>query len=311
MLLVCANLSNLLLVRASVRQKEMAIRSSLGAARRQLVRQMMIESVALACCGAAVGVVLAYVGTSALAGLENVAIPLLRDVRLDGVALGFAVLLAPVTGVIFGFAPALQLSAVSLNMALKEGGRGSISGGGWLRRAFIVAEVALVCILLTGAGLLARSLVRVLDVELGFDKDNVVALRVDPSHLYSTHEQRSAYLDQAVRSVHALPGVEAVGLTDALPMGDTFGWRTWDVVARGQVVEPGHRPSSLVRMVDTGYLAAMKIPLRAGRAFNPADNKMGERVVMVNEDLAQTLWLGENPLGRIVTTSGEDRRVIV
>jgi predicted permease len=309
-LLVCANLSNLLLVRASVRQKEMAIRSALGAARPQLIRQMMIESVTLACCGAALGVILAYVGTSALAGLENVAIPLLRDVQLDGVALGFAVLLALLTGAIFGLAPALQLSAVPLSKAMNEGGRGSISGGGWLRRAFVVAEVALVCILLTGAGLLGRSLVRVLDVELGFEKDNVVALRVDPSRAYSTHEERNAYFDQVLRSVRAIPGVEAVGLTDALPMGDNFGWRRWDAVAKGQNVEPEHHLSPLVRMIDTGYLAAMKIPLRAGRAFTPADNKTSERVIIVNEDLAQALWPGEDPLGRIITTSNEDRRVV-
>jgi predicted permease len=310
MLLVCANLSNLLLVRASVRQKEMAIRSALGAARRQLIRQMMLESVTLAGCGAAVGVILAYVGTSALASLENAAIPLLRDVRLDGVALAFAVLLALLTGVIFGFAPALQLSAVPLSKAMNEGGRASIGGGGWLRRAFVVAEVALVCILLTGAGLLGRSLVRVLDVELGFDKDNVVALRVDPSQTYSTQEKRNAYFEEILRSVRTIPGVQAVGLTDALPMGDNFGWRTWDVVAKGQVVEPGSRLSPLVRMVDTGYLAAMKIPLRAGRAFTPADNKNSERVIIINEDLARALWPGEDPLGRIITTSNEDRRVV-
>lgn len=312
MLLVCANLSNLLLVRASVRQKEMAIRTALGAGRRQLIRQMLIESITLACCGAALGLALASVGTSILAHWEDTTIPLLRHVQLDGVAVGFTLLLTVLTGVMFGVAPALQLSAFSPNSALKEGTRGSTGGGGrgWIRRSFVVAELALVCVLLTGAGLLMRSLIHVLDEKLGFDADDVLALRIDPGKGYSTLAQKNAYFDELLRNVRPVVGVEAVGMTDALPLGDNSGWRRWDISAKGQVLNEYQRQTALVRLVDDGYFAAMKVPLRAGRPFTPFDTGLSEPVMIVNETLARALWPGQDPLGQVIVSSNKEWRVI-
>ncbi|HYO81762.1 MAG TPA: ABC transporter permease, partial [Bryobacteraceae bacterium] len=202
MLIVCANVSNLLLVRASARQKEMAIRAALGAGRRQLIRQMLIESTLLACCGGVLGLLLAAGGTSLLAKWDDTAIPLLAHVELDKVAAGFALLLSMLTGLAFGMTPALQISATAPNDTLKDEGRGSTGGKqrAWLRSCFVVAEVAVVCVLLTGAGLLMRSLVQVLNVDLGFESDNVLALRVDPPREYSSLSQRNSYFDQVLRS---------------------------------------------------------------------------------------------------------------
>ena len=183
MLLVSANISNLLLARASARHKEMALRMALGAGRGRLVRQMLVESLALSCSGAALGLALAFGGTSLIAHLEGASIPLLQDVRVDGLAMVFIASVAMLTGVGFGVLPALQASGSAPQDALKDTGRGVTGGGGWMRRAIVVTEIVLVCVLLTGAGLLTRSLSRVLDVDPGFTSENVISLRVDPSRL--------------------------------------------------------------------------------------------------------------------------------
>lgn len=312
MLIVCVNLSNLLLARASVRQKEMAIRAALGAGRRRLIRQMLIESIALSCCGAALGLALAFGGTHLLARLEWTSIPLLQFVRVDAAALGFTLLMAVLTGILFGLMPALQISAFAPYSALKESSRGSIGGigGDWTRGSLVVCEIALACVLLTGTGLLMRSLIHVLHVELGFESENVLAVRIDPSRAYSSVAQKTNYFDQVLRGVRSVPGVDAAGLTDALPLGQNYGWRLWTLAAKGQVYEQSKRPSALLRVVGDGYLETMKIPLRSGRRFTRADNASAELVIIINETLARTLWPGEDPLSRIVDISGEERRVV-
>lgn len=312
MLLVCANLSNLLLARASARQKEMAIRTALGAGRGRLVRQMLIESIVLASAGAALGLALAVGGTTLLARFPGANIPLLQSVRVDGVVLAFTLSISVLTGIVFGMAPALRASAAAPIDALKESGRGLIGGGrGWVRGSLVVCEIALAAVLLTGAGLLTQSLIRVLRVNLGFVTGNLLALRADPGKAYTSHEQKLAYFDSLLRSVRSVHGVESAGITDALPLGENFGWRYWGVGVKGQVYERGQHPTALIRIVDDGYLATMRIPLRAGRGFTHADDRSSERVVLVNETLARTLWPGEDPLGRIAAIGrDEDYRVI-
>lgn len=311
MLLVCANLSNLLLVRAAGRRREMAVRSALGASPRHLVRQLLTESLLLGAAGAALGLVIAVVGTASVRRLQGTTIPLLRDVRVDGVVLAFAALAAVVAGVAVGILPALQASRAPVTTALADGSRGSTAGrSGLVRRAIVIAEVALVCVLLTGAGLLTRSLGRVLEVQPGFTTQNVLAVRVDPVRAQTTREQRIAYLDEIVQAAAAVPGVEAAGLTDALPLGDNFGWRRWNATATDRPADPDNRVVPLVRMIDLGYLATMRIPLRAGRSFTEADNATSEPVVIVNQKLAATLWPGQDPIGRRIRTSGKDRRVV-
>jgi predicted permease len=311
MLLVCANLSNLLLARASAREHEMALRAALGADRKRLIRQMLVESVTLSGGGAALGLALALLGTQVVAGLQGTSIPMLQDVRVDGTALGFTAFVAVLTGVGFGLLPALQVSRATPQTALKEGGRGAVSGRrAWMRHSIVVTEIALVCVLLTGAGLLVRSLVRVLNVELGFQAGNLLAVRVDPSRQYATLPMKNAYFDEVLRTIRAMPGVEAAGLTDALPLGDNFGWRTWDAVAKAQVGNGAVKQFPLVRMVDDGYLAAMQIPLLAGRGFTAGDGPATDPVVIINETLAQKAWPDQDPLGRILVTSGVERRVV-
>jgi predicted permease len=311
MLLVCANLSNLLLVRASRRRRDMALRVALGAPRSHLIRQMMVESLLLCAGGAALGIGLAAVGTFAISRLQGTTIPLLNSVQLDTVALGFTVLVAVVTGLAFGLFPAVHASAFSPPSVLADGGRGSIGGrAGRIRNAIVATEIALVCVLLTGAGLLARSLGRVLEVQPGFTTENVMAVRVDLSANRPTPAQRIAYFDEVVRAVGSIPGVQSLGLTDALPLGDNFGWRRWSAAATDKPQSDDQSIDPLVRMIDEGYLAAMKISVRSGRAFNTADNGTSEPVIIINETLARTMWPGQDAIGRFVRTSGVNRRVV-
>ncbi len=311
MLLVSANISNLLLVRASARRKEMALRMALGAGRGRLVRQLLVESLALSCSGAALGLALAFLGTSLIAHLDGASIPLLQDVRVDGLAMVFIASVAMLTGVGFGVLPALQASGSAPHDALKDTGRGATGGSGWIRRAIVVTEVVLVCVLLTGAGLLARSLSRVLDIDPGFTSENVITLRVDPSRLeHPTLAARNGYFDTVLGHVRSVPGVEAVGLTDALPLGDNFGWREWTVSAKDRVTDPGARANPLARMIDVGYFSAMRIAMQAGRGFTSDDYPSSERVVVINEALARALWPAEDPLGRVLRASDRDYRVV-
>jgi predicted permease len=311
MLLVSANISNLLLARASARQKEMAVRMALGAGRGRVIRQLLVESLALSCSGAALGLALAFGGTSLIAHLEGTSIPLLQDVRVDGLALVFIVSMAMLTGVGFGVLPALQASGTAPQDALKDSGRGATGRGGWMRRAIVVTEIVLVCVLLTGSGLLTRSLSRVLDVDPGFTSENVMSLRVDPSPLERpTREARNAYFETVLQHVRSVPGVEAAGLTDALPLGDNFGWRGWTVSAKDRATDPAARPEPRARMIDDRYFSAMRIAMKAGRGFTSDDRSSTERVVIVNEALAGALWPNEDPLGRVLRASDRDYRVI-
>ena len=304
MLIVCANLSNLQLARTATRQKEMAVRVALGAGRHRLIRQMLTESMALSCCGAILGLVLGFVGTRVLAHLDSVSIPLLATVRMDMGALVCTVLLAIVTGVAFGVVPALHAPARAIHDALKDSGRGTSEGKrhAWIRGSLVVSEIAFACVLLVGAGLLIRSFLRVLDVNLGFQPARAAALRVDPSSRFTTREQRNAYFDEVLRRVKEIPGVEAAGLTDVLPLGVN---RSWGAAAKGQVYTRGNYPDAFVRIVSDGYLRSMGIPLRAGRDLSERDTSSSPHVILINETLARTLWPGQDPIGKVMKVDGE------
>ena len=310
MLIVCANLSNLLLARTASRQKEIAIRTALGAGRRRLLAQMLTEGIVLSCTGALLGLALAFAGTRALARLDAVSIPLLRDVRTDGMALVFALVVAVVTGIVFGLAPAFQARGAALTNALKDATRGSTEGRGrgLVRNALVVSEIAFACVLLVGSGLLIRSLIRVLEVDMGFEAARAATIRVDPDSRYATREQRTAYFDEVLRRVKEIPGVESAGITDALPLGRN---RTWGARAKGVTYERGQAPSAFVRVVSDGYTAAMGIPLRAGRDIAPGDTAATEPVIVINETMARTVWPGQDPLGKyILGGCAKERRVV-
>lgn len=308
MLIVCANLSNLQLARLGARQKEMAMRAALGAGRSRLLRQMLTESVALSCCGALLGLVLAMAGTRQLAHLRAFNLPLLQSVRVDGNALVFTLAAAIASGVLFGLLPALRVSALSLSSEIQDAARGS-SGGrkhAWVRDGLVITELAFACILLVGSGLLIRSFLRVLDVNLGFQPERAAALRVDPSFRIANFTQQNAFVDDLLHRARSVPGIAAAGITDVLPLRDD---RSWQVSGAGQVYEKGRAPETFVRVVTDGYFDAAGIPLRSGREFTERDRSTSERVVVVNETLARTLWPGQNPVGQVITTDG-GRRVI-
>ncbi|MGB7283369.1 MAG: ABC transporter permease, partial [Candidatus Acidiferrum sp.] len=232
MLIVCANLSNLLLARGAVRQKEIAIRAALGAGRGRLIGQMLTESLVLSCSGAVLGLLLAFAGTRLLAHLTSVSIPLLSDVRIDARVLAFTLAAALLTGLLFGLMPALQVRDVKLHDTLKDSNRGSSQGPGhvWVRGTLVVSEIGLACVLLVGAGLLIRSFLRVLDVNLGFVPERAAALRIDPNSSYKTQDERNTYFNEALRRVKDIPGIEAAGLSDFLPLGHN---RSWGIAAKG------------------------------------------------------------------------------
>jgi predicted permease len=308
MLIVCANLSNLQLARLAGRQKEMAMRAALGAGRSRLLRQMFTESVTLSCCGAVLGLVLAVAGTRGLAHLHAFNLPLLESVRVDGKALWFTLLAALATGVLFGLLPALRATSLSLREGMQDGVRGSTGGRrhAWIRDGLVVSELAFACILLVGSGLLIRSFLGVLDVNLGFQPERAAALRIDPSFRMASADQQNTFIDDVLGRARSVPGIVAAGITDMLPLRDD---RSWGVSGVGQVWEKGRQPEAYVRVVSDGYFAAAGIPLRSGREFTERDRASSERVVVVNETMARTLWPGQDAIGQRVTTDG-GRRVI-
>jgi predicted permease len=310
MLIVCANLSNLLLARTAARQKEIAIRMALGAARRRLLGQMLTEGLVLSSGGAVLGLALAVGGTRLLTQLDAVSIPLLRDVRTDATALVFTVVIALITGVVFGLAPALYASGSGIAGNLKESSRGSTSGRerAWIRNALVVSEIAFACVLLVGAGLLIRSLAGVLKVNMGFDPARTSTIRVDPDSRATTQGQRLAYMDDVLRRVSHAPGIERAAITDTLPLGRN---RTWGAGAKGATYKRGEYPLAFVRVVSEGYPAAMGIPLLGGRDFSAGDLADKEPVMLVNKTLANALWPGEDPIGKfIIGPCAKERRVI-
>jgi predicted permease len=306
LLITCVNLSNLLLARAAARQKEIAVRLALGAGRWRLIRQLLTESVLLAGGGAALGIPLAHLATQAIARSQAFGIPLLQFARVDGPALGFALLAACSTGLLFGIIPALQFSKGHVHGDLKEAGRGSSPGrrGLQIRETLVVSEVALACVLLVAAGLLIRSFVRLLDVDLGFRPEQVVTCRIRINRDFTTNTQEIAYFEELSRQIKALPGVESVGFTLALP----FAIR--DVVkvrAQGETYRPGEMPSVFVQGGDPGYFETLRIPLIAGRTFGSQDRvfEVGAPpdstfCVVVNERMARALWPGRNAVDQTV-----------
>jgi predicted permease len=310
MLIVCANLSNLLLARTAARQKEIAIRMALGAGRKRLLAQMLTEGLVLSSGGAVLGLALAAVGTRLLTGLDGVSIPLLRDVHIDGAALLFTVGITLVTGIVFGLAPALHASGAGMTSALKDSSRGSTGSRerAFVRSALVVSEIAFACVLVVGAGLLIRSLSRVLDVHMGFDPARTSTIRVDPDSSIATPAQRVAYMDDVLRRVAEAPGIESAAITDSLPFGRN---RTWGAGAKGVTYERGRYPLAFVRVVSEGYPAAMGIPVLAGRDFSPGDMPGKEPVILVNKSLADALWPGQDPLDKYIAGPCADQRRVV
>ncbi len=301
LLIACANVANLLLARATAREKEMAIRAALGAGRLRLMRQLLTESFLLAALGGAFGLLIVYWGVQFIAKLNQSALPRINEVNVDGRVLGFTLLVTLVTGILFGLAPALQLPKHALQAALKEGGRTSAgTRRRYLRHGLVVAEIALTLMLLIGAGLLGNSFWRLLQVRHGFDPQNVVTLNLflSPTR-FSSEPQKINFLKQVLERVQTTPGVRAAGLTSTTPL---TGGPATDFVIEGRApVEAGHEPMADIRIIDPHYFRAMSIGLVAGRAFSANDTAAAPRVMIINETLARRFFPDESPLGRRIT----------
>jgi predicted permease len=310
MLIVCVNLSNLLLVRASRRSKEMAVRRALGATRGRLARQLLIESLVLALGGAVVGVVIAVFATHLIASSRALSIPMLQSVSVDGTALLISVGLAIAAGIAMGIAPALQATHTGGVGAIQDTSRGSSAGrrGRRVREGLVIAEVAMACVLLVVSGLFLRSLGNVLDVNLGFQPSHAVGWTLSTDRQFGSVAEMDVFYDGLISRVKAIPGVEEAGLVDELPLGRN---RTWGPVRQpGVTYDSTELQSTFPHIVDERYFAAMKIPLMAGRGFEVSDDARADSVIILNEAAAKGVFRGEDPIGRIVTNIGRRWRVI-
>ena len=313
LLIAGVNLSNLLLARAVARGKEFAVRGALGASRGRIVRQILMESLVLCSAGAALGLGLALVLIDWLAHQGSVALPLLSSLRIDDQALGWTIFVAVFTATIFGLLPGLRIASGNLQEMLKDSGPGAGLGRKHepVRAALVVFEVALACVLLVSAGLLLRSFVKVLDVDLGFQPGRSAAIKVEYDDRAPTVEaseaKRGEIFKQIIARVSALPGVESAGISDNLPLGPN---REWDTpIPKGKIFIPGELPDPLVYVITPGFIRAIGMRL-IGRDFTWADGPHSERVVLINASAARVYWPGEDPVGKILMRGKEEDRVV-
>jgi predicted permease len=297
MLIASVNLSNLLLARTTARSREFAMRTALGATRRRLTAQLVTESLVLSSFGAIAGIGVAVAITSYLARHGSLNLPLLSSIRVDGVALLWTIVVALAAALVFGTLPGLKLASGNVQQSLTDSARGSTAGPQHetLRAALVVAEIALACVLLVGSGLLLRSLLRVLDVDLGFRPAQAATIPIDYD-AGPDGKQRAAALQRIVDAVRAIPGVEAAGFTDMLPLGRD---RSWGFGAKGRTYERPDDTIVMIRVVTPGYITAMGMRLVAGRDFDWQDGTKGHLALIVNEAAARRHWGRTDAAGQI------------
>ena len=307
LLIACANVANLLLARASARRKEMAIRTALGAKRSRIVRQLLTESVLLAACGGAVGLLTAVWSLDLLISIAPADIPRLGEIALDGRVVAFTAIVSLATGILFGLIPALQMLRTDPGDTLKEGGR---SGSAGRRRAFgnalIVAEVALSLVLLVGAGLLINSFARVQSAAPGFNADRVLTFRIAPPEAkYGTFERGDAFYNELYGRLRTTPGVRSVGAANAVPLSGFGGDRTFFIEGRA-VTRPEDQADEEIRFVTPGYFATMQIPILQGREFTERDTLPAPRAAIVNHSLARKFFPNSDAIGKRVAFSRQE-----
>ncbi|HEV8485042.1 MAG TPA: ABC transporter permease, partial [Blastocatellia bacterium] len=307
LLIACANVANLLLARSTARQKEIGIRTALGASRWRVARQLMTESILLALIGGGAGLLLARWGLASMIAIAPQDLPSVRNVTLDARVLGFTLLVSFLTGLIFGLAPALQASNPNLNDTLKEGGRGTTGSHHRVRGALVVSEVAIALLVLVIAGLLIRSFYRLQQVNPGFNPKNALAIGLSlPGRKYPQDDQRSAFFRQLIERVSTLPGVAAVGATQSLPIQSDY-LLGFNIQGRPPLA-PGEGLSTNYYAVSPDYFKAMSIRVLRGRVFTEQDNKDAPRVAVINEEMARRSFPDEDPIGkRINVTNGPER----
>ena len=312
LLIACANVANLMLARATVRSREMAIRAALGASRWRLIRGLLLEGVVLSVIGAAIGVLLAYAGVQVLRTWLPAGLPRVAAIAIDLRVLGAAIAAAFVTGILSGLAPALQSSRPELTTALKEGGRSSTAGaaGQRLRNALVVAEVALAVVLLVGAGLFIGSFVKLMRVDPGFDYQNVLALNVGVRGKYEEALKRGpSYIEQMLEAVRRVPGVELAGaVSGGLPLSGS--WSRTNVELPGRADLKGDDDSIDRRSVSADYLKVLRIPLIRGRYLTGQDREGAQPVAVINQAAAGKYWPNQDALGQRAKINGKDRIVV-
>jgi putative ABC transport system permease protein len=311
LLMACANVANLLLVRGAARRKEIAIRTALGAGRGRIAAQLLSESVLLALAGGALGTALASGGIALLARFGPANLPGLARAAVDGRVLLFALAVSAGAGLLFGLAPAIQALETNVNAMLTEGGRGGTAGRGGrgMRNALVVFEVALAVVVLIGGGLTMRSFVRLRAADPGFDPTGLLTFRLPlAGGRNAAPGRRAAFLQQVEERIAALPGVRGVGAVNALPL-EGLGVGTTFAVADRPAPPPDQRPMALMRTASPAYFRAMGIPLLTGRAFGASDTAQAPPVVIVNRMLANRFWPGENPIGRRLAVDAIEGRV--
>jgi predicted permease len=317
LLIACANVANLLLTRASGRQKEVAIRTALGAGWMRLVRQLLTESVVLGVMGGAAGLLIAKLSLYVVRTVNPGNIPRLDVIGLDGGVLAFTLGVSVLTGIVFGLAPALRAARVDLNSALKSGGRSAQADGGFnssrrrLRGVLVVSELALSLMLLIGAGLLIRSFVRLQNVPPGFNPDSVISMRVGRTGMdLSNREAAVEYFRQMGERIASVPGVTTRGAVTALPFTSSVGWGS--VHVEGFIPQPGQELQVDQRAATPDYFRTMEIPLVKGRFFSEFDAlPNAQPVAIVDEKFAQRFWPSENPIGKHLWNDPKQQMTIV
>jgi putative ABC transport system permease protein len=313
LLIACANVANLLMTRATARQKEIALRTALGASRARIASQLLTESVVLALVGGGFGLLLGVFGIKMLVRLGPPELPRMQTIGIDVYVLAFTLLLSVVTGLLFGLAPILQIRKASFNAALKEGGWGSTEGGrrSLGRRSLVVSEVALALMLLIGGGLLVRSFLHLVSVDPGFDAHNVLTARVSlAGSEYKTGPQRADFFQRLIEQVRSIPGVESASAINHLPLAGDL-WTLGFTIEGRPAPLPGEKQAAAYRVVRPDYFQTMGATLLKGRDFTTHDNDKSPGVVIVNEALARRYWPNENPIGKRMTVAEDGLREII
>ena len=315
LLIACANVANLLMVRAAARQKEIALRTALGASRLRIARQMITESLLLAIIGGALGTVLAAWGVEVLVSLSEGSIPRTANVRIDLVVLAFTFFISLATGLLFGLVPALRTARVNLIDSLKDGLRGASESvvRNRTRSLLVVFESAIAVMLLIGAGLLVRSLVALQNVDPGFDPNNVLTMRISlPMQKYDTPEKAANFFGQLQTRVAALPGVESAAFISELPLSNQPNDMPFTVEGRPPVASISEGFGADFRMVTQTYFNALRIPLLRGRNFTEQEVQQSDKVLLVSQQLVDQIFPNEEPLGKrlVMAMSGEPYEII-
>ncbi len=310
LLIACANVANLMLARASARQKEIAIRSALGASRLRIIRLLITESVMLAMVGGGLGLLTAYWGTGlALKALPD-ALPRVNDIKVDANVLLFTLAASLITGVVFGLAPALQASNPNLNETLKEGGRSGTGGRQSIRKVLVVAEIAISLVLLVGSGLLIRSFIALNHVSAGFDDRNLLTFDISlSSKEYAEAPKVRRFFKEFLEKIEALPGVQSAATTDLLPLGGSDSENQFYVTNRPKP-SPSELPLAMSYITTPGYLKAMSISLLQGRFFEESDTLTSAPVIVIDENMAKQYFPGEDPIGQHLSMpTGDDKAI--